>query len=67
MSLRARFSPRLRWFGIVAAIAAASLAYGQETFTALVARMKAAKPAVIRKQMDLLGERYDLSNRPAAG
>jgi cytochrome c peroxidase len=67
MSLRASFSPRLRWFGIVAAIAAASLAYGQETFTALVARMKAAKPAVMRKHMDLLGERYNLSNRAAAG
>jgi cytochrome c peroxidase len=67
MSLRASFSPRIRWFGIVAAIAAASLAYGQETFTALVARMKADKPAVMRKHMDLLGERYDLSNRAAAG
>src|SRR4030042_291276 len=29
--------------------------------------MKAAKPGVMKRQMDLLNERYDLSNRPAAG
>ena len=29
--------------------------------------MKAAKPGVTRKQMDLLAERYDLANKPASG
>jgi cytochrome c peroxidase len=32
-----------------------------------MARMKAAKPAIEKRQADLLGERYDLSDRPAAG
>ena len=27
--------------------------------------MKAAKPEVMKRQMDLLKERYDLANRPA--
>ncbi len=39
----------------------------KESFEAIVARMKAAKPEVMKRQMDLLNERYDLSNRPAAG
>jgi len=39
----------------------------KESFEAIMARMKAAKPAVMKRQMDLLNERYDLSNRPAAG
>ena len=38
-----------------------------ETFEAITARMKAAKPEVMKRQMDLLGMRYDLSNRPASG
>ena len=32
-----------------------------------MARMKAAKPAIEKRQADLLSERYDLSDRPAAG
>jgi len=39
----------------------------KESFETIMARMKAAKPEVMKRQMDLLGERYDLSNRPAAG
>ena len=39
----------------------------KESFQAILDRMKAAKPAVMKKQMDLLSERYDLSNRPAQG
>ena len=39
----------------------------RESFEAIMARMKAAKPEVMKRQMDLLNERYDLSNRPAAG
>jgi cytochrome c peroxidase len=36
-----------------------------ESFTKIMARMKAAKPKIMKRQMDLLKERYDLSNRPA--
>jgi len=37
----------------------------QEDFATTMARMKAAKPEVMKRQMDLLAERYDLSDRPA--
>ena len=37
----------------------------KEEFASIMARMKAAKPAVEKKHMDLLNERYDLSDRPA--
>ena len=39
----------------------------QEDFAATVSRMSAAKPAIMRRQMDLLEARYDLANRPASG
>jgi cytochrome c peroxidase len=39
----------------------------KEDFESTVARMKAAKPEIMKRQMDLLEERYDLSDRPAAG
>jgi len=39
----------------------------KESFETVMTRMKAAKPEVMKRQMDLLNERYDLSNRPAAG
>jgi len=38
-----------------------------EDFDSIVRRMKAAKPEVMKRQMDLLKERYDLSDRPAKG
>lgn len=38
-----------------------------ETFAATHDRMSAAKSAVMKRQMDLLAERYDLSNKPAQG
>jgi cytochrome c peroxidase len=38
-----------------------------ENFTTTMARMKGAKPEVMKRQMDLLSARYDLSNRPAQG
>jgi cytochrome c peroxidase len=38
-----------------------------EDFHSIQARMKAAKAEVMKRQMDLLAERYDLSNRPAKG
>ncbi|HHT9130914.1 MAG TPA: cytochrome B6 [Candidatus Tripitaka californicus] len=37
----------------------------QEDFATIMARMKTAKPEVMKRQMDLLNERYDLSDRPA--
>ncbi len=39
----------------------------KETFAAVMARMTAAKPEIMKRHMALLNERYDLSNRPAAG
>jgi cytochrome c peroxidase len=38
-----------------------------EDFSAIMARMKAARAEVEKRQADLLKERYDLSNRPAKG
>jgi cytochrome c peroxidase len=38
-----------------------------EEFDKTVARMTAAKPAVMKRQAELLAERYDLSDRPAKG
>src|SRR5438309_664390 len=37
----------------------------KEDFGTILARMKAAKPEVMKRQMDLLNARYDLANRPA--
>lgn len=37
----------------------------KENFAEIMTRMKKAKPEIIKRQMDLLTERYDLSNRPA--
>jgi cytochrome c peroxidase len=39
----------------------------KEDFNAVMQRMKAEKPKVMARQMALLEERYDLSNRPAKG
>jgi cytochrome c peroxidase len=39
----------------------------KEPFQTILARMKAAQPAVQKRQTDLLAERYDLANRPATG
>lgn len=39
----------------------------KETFATIMARMKAAKATVMKRQMDLLSQRYDLSDRPAQG
>src|ERR1700737_4068892 len=38
-----------------------------EPFSAIFARLSAEKPEVTRVHMALINERYDLSNRPAAG
>src|SRR6201991_4369156 len=39
----------------------------EEPFSAIFARLSAQKPDVTREHMALLNERYDLSDRPAAG
>ncbi len=39
----------------------------KEDFAATMARMKAEKAGIMKRQMDLLSERYDLSNRLARG
>jgi len=39
----------------------------KDSFKSIYDRMVAAKPAVQKRHADLLNERYDLSNRPAAG
>ncbi len=38
-----------------------------ESFSSVMARMKAEKPAIEKKHAALLAERYDLSDRPARG
>jgi len=38
-----------------------------EDFETIMTRMKAAKSGVMKRQMDLLNERYNLSNRPVVG
>ena len=39
----------------------------EEPFAQIMARMEAAKPAVMKRHMDLLWQRYDLGDRPAKG
>ncbi|HUW83560.1 MAG TPA: cytochrome B6 [Phycisphaerae bacterium] len=39
----------------------------EEDFDAIMARMKAAKPEVMKRQMDLLADRYDLGDQAAEG
>jgi len=39
----------------------------KEPFQDIKKRMESAKPTVMKRQMDLLNERYDLSDRPAQG
>jgi cytochrome c peroxidase len=46
---------------------APKVAPAKETFAALVARLEAAKPEVLKRQAALLEERYDLSDHPVAG
>jgi cytochrome c peroxidase len=39
----------------------------KETPASIQKRMEAAKPEIMKRQMNLLGERYDLGDRPASG
>ena len=63
-------------FGLVVGLGVVSLAevpssYSpvviKESFADTMARMSAAKAAIMQRQMDLLKERYDLSDMPAQG
>ena len=45
--------------------APAAAAPVKESFPALVSRLQAAKPAIMKRQWDLLHERYDLRDQPA--
>lgn len=38
-----------------------------ESISSVISRMKAAKPEIMKRQQDLLAERYDLGNRPIKG
>jgi len=68
MKLRGLRLPRLLLL-LLLGVLVTGLAYSQqqESFASLVARMKAAKPDIMKRHMTLLDERYDLSNRPAPG
>lgn len=39
----------------------------KEKFASIMSRMKGEKPEIMKRQMNLLNERYDLSKRPAQG
>src|SRR5882672_3180037 len=57
--------------GIIAGAAAAPTSYMSvnitEDFSTTMHRMQAAKPAIEKRQQDLLEQRYDLGNHPAKG
>jgi len=67
------------WLGLMALSSALGLTYAQqgkssyspvdikESFASILARMKAAKPEIVKRHRALLEERYDLSHRPASG
>jgi hypothetical protein len=38
-----------------------------EDFSTIISRMKSEKPAVMKRHLDLLSERYDLGNQAAKG
>src|SRR5882762_161827 len=47
--------------------ASSYLSVNEDEFRSVFAKMSAAKAQVMKRQMDLLGARYDLGDRPAAG
>src|SRR5246500_3362580 len=80
--IRAKSRKLLTGVAIASAVVALGFAYAQqgprgkssymqveidEPFSAIFARLSAQKPDVTREHMAILNERYDLSNRPAAG
>lgn len=63
---------RKKFMGLVSGVAllvgaALTMAAADESFSDLVQKLQREKPAFAKRQRDLLAERYDLSNRPAAG
>jgi cytochrome c peroxidase len=73
-------TPTRLFLGLAVATLASGVAYGQqpekktssyapvviqEDFATIMSRMQGAKSEVMKRQMDLLTERYDLSKRPA--
>lgn len=81
MSSRSRQARLVLWIVCCSIIACAGLIYAQtakvptsyapvvitEPFDSIMARWKAAKPEIMKRQMDLLNVRYDLADRPAKG
>src|SRR4029077_2991562 len=53
--------------GVRAQGASSYLPVTEEDFATVLARMRTGKAEVMKRQMDLLGARSDLSDRPAAG
>ena len=47
--------------------ASSYLSVNEDDFRSVFAKMSAAKAQIMKRQMDLLGARYDLGDRPAAG
>jgi cytochrome c peroxidase len=73
-----RKSPALALAAAAGLLAAGAVALAQqpssysqvvitEDFTAILNRMRQARPAVMKSHLDYLASRYDLSNRPAPG
>src|SRR4051812_17504481 len=71
-----------RWLASVVVLIVPGAAYGQQSETTETSylpvvvkeppqttqkRMEAAKPEIMRRQLRLIRDRYDLSDRPAAG
>ena len=71
-----------RWLASLVVLAVSGAAHGQqseatgtsylpvvvkESPETIRKRMEAAKPGIMRRQLDLLADRYDLGDRPAAG
>lgn len=53
---------------VAGAVGAATVAFAQnEDFASLVRRLTQEKPGFAKRQQDLLAQRYDLADRPAAG
>ena len=63
---------KVRWFcvlltgALLLCVPLTSLA-GDDEFSALVSRLQKEKPDFAKRQQELLAERYDLADRPAAG
>lgn len=53
--------------GASAAPVSSYLSVNEEDFRTVLARMRAAKAEIEKRQRDLLASRYDLSDRPVVG